>query len=800
MATNIRDRLRSATRSDGVASEDDSRRFKPTSAAAHRGGSEPGSACRRPSAPKPTRHASTICLTELFDTETDGEEMTVAETPEEVYAKSMRWMEEVFPGVPKEQMESTAPERAADVPADGVTDEAVKEISPPKEKTDGEKLSYWGERLCSKFNEPVQQKYSWTGRSQYAAPGVMEDRLPLNPAIQEYFVEDDVGVWVTFDVPKGHLLHEKFVPVDRTRLPAHMPVMRVQGTVMGGDKPGVDQLREAVIAAHNDSLRTGLSAPDRPTPKEKAKRAAEEKPKEDDRDAQLMSLREELAKAKAALKDSAHKPTAGGDAHAATLSHKKSIRYDTAVTSAIDTDVEIRNHLMGRSKKKEGAYSEYTTCAEEHPDEYVGADGRVYRRRRKSLAERRSRSRSATPDAEIGLSGTKELMQMFQECMKNTLATVLEVIEKPPKQKSNEAGTLPHCQTQTTASPMTVDSPREMPTQMNAAYNPMMAGHPHLTISKFTGENWTEFIEYFESVADANAWSQKDRLTYLLMSIDSKPRMYARGDSGTQQTYHDVRRRLQQRYGQNEPAFSVRAQLREIRREPGERLEVFADRLQEVAQRGILDPQDRDELFYFAFLNAVKDTPKMQNYIEKAHLKNRNLKLSDLLALSQEYLNRSPTALRRTVAVNVCRQSKPSQRLIKTEEEGEETDSRSDATKHIQPLMDVPTPATEPQAESSGSVVAGASAPSIQEIEEHIHKRLNYLNREVDFVKNLVKGDRLRGAEENRRQNSAGGRRRDADRGRRGSQDSRYRSRPGGYRQPDGTYAHAVVPDAATQE
>ena len=146
--------------------------------------------------------------------------------------------------------------------------------------------------------------------------------------------------------------------------------------------------------------------------------------------------------------------------------------------------------------------------------------------------------------------------------------------------------------------------------------------------------------------------------------------MYARGDKGTPQTYQDVKKRLQQRYGQNEPAFNVRTQLREIQRQPGERLEVFADRLQEVAQRGELDPQDRDELFYFAFLNAVKDTPKMQNYIEKAHARNRNLKLSDLLSLSQEYLNRSPQAMRRTVAVNVCRTAKPVGKLIR-EEEGE---------------------------------------------------------------------------------------------------------------------------------
>ena len=84
--------------------------------------------------------------------------MTVTETPEEMYAKSMRWMEEMFPGVPKEQMERkecAAPERMADVPVEGTTDEMVEEASPPKEKTDGEKLSYWGDRRYSKFNEPV---------------------------------------------------------------------------------------------------------------------------------------------------------------------------------------------------------------------------------------------------------------------------------------------------------------------------------------------------------------------------------------------------------------------------------------------------------------------------------------------------------------------------------------------------------------------------------------------------------------------------------------------------------------------
>ena len=62
--------------------------------------------------------------------------------------------------------------------------------------------------------QTVPLRYSWTGRPRFAAPGIMEDRLPLNADIPEHLVEDDVGVWVTFGVPPGHYLFGKFVPVD----------------------------------------------------------------------------------------------------------------------------------------------------------------------------------------------------------------------------------------------------------------------------------------------------------------------------------------------------------------------------------------------------------------------------------------------------------------------------------------------------------------------------------------------------------------------------------------------------------
>ena len=157
------------------------------------------------------------------------------------------------------------------------------------------------------------------------------------------------------------------------------------------------------------------------------------------------------------------------------------------------------------------------------------------------------------------------------------------------------------------------------------------------------------------SFADACGMTSTYKLQYLLMSLEGKPRSYAKKEDGMPFTYESVRQRLQHRYGKKESAFEIRHQLRTVKRQPGESLEEFSDRLQEIAQQGNLDDRDRDELFYFAFLNAVGDIPKMQYYIEQAHTKNRNLKLSDLLALAREYLEKSPTARRRSVAVNVCK-------------------------------------------------------------------------------------------------------------------------------------------------
>ena len=322
----------------------------------------------------------------------------------------------------------------------------------------------------------------------------------------------------------------------------------------------------------------------------------------------------ELAKVKATLEASIHAPHAGGDDERATVADKWNQRNDE-VTTTSETEAEQSRMKHARTLVSETSQREYDTSLENPKRTYIGKDGRVYQRRRRSRTESRLHSRQALPMTTN--DDTKQLLRMFKECMKTTLTSVLEGkrddtsnLQKKPTVSSGVASV--DWSEQATASPVKVA----------ATNNPMVMSYPHMAITKFTGENWNEFIEYFDSLAEANMWSDKDKLSFLLMSIDSKPRMYARGDNGTPQTYNDVRRRLQQRYGQNEPAFTVRSQLREIQRLPGERLEMFADRLQEVAQQGQLDPLDRDELFYFAFLNAVKDTRKMQNFIKDAHSKN----------------------------------------------------------------------------------------------------------------------------------------------------------------------------------
>ena len=78
-----------------------------------------------------------------------------------------------------------------------------------------------------------------------------------------------------------------------------------------------------------------------------------------------------------------------------------------------------------------------------------------------------------------------------------------------------------------------------------------------------------------------------------------------------------------------------------------------------MARRGNLDAWERDELFYQAFIQAVKGTPKMQVHLERQYRTRRatgkDTKLSDLLAWVREYREKSPASAVQSASLMVCK-------------------------------------------------------------------------------------------------------------------------------------------------
>ena len=476
------------------------------------------------------------------------------------------------------------------------------------------------------------------------------------------------------------------------------------------------------------------------------------------RSAKLQKLEAELEKVKANLNRRSTPVTDGsGDA-----SQPESTRRVGFHRSNGERDSAQEEHDGSRPERRrlvtdtERSQSEYDTCFDTDADiRRLGTpDSRGSQRRRR-------RRRRASSDSESSTTGTTALLDMMRTCMKETLSSIVEELPRKaaPDEAAATSGAARRDSGPSTATPVTAGlqragapeallpgatppttvavtlpdvkplSPASMDmglTDVRSLAPPPISVQPSnlplTTISKFDGEYWPEFIEYFESVADANAWTEKEKLTYLLMSIEGKPRAYAKVEQGVPQTFANVKRRLESRYGQHEPAFQVRQQLREMRRYPKERLEEFADRLQEVAQQGSLDARDRNDLFYQAFLGAVKTTPKLQHFIEEEHYKQRDLTIGDILALTRRYMDRHPTeaVLGGKAAVNVCKPVTQRKGQLTHEDDGVREDVATEQAR------------TEEERQERKL----ARKKSVEE-------QLKYLDTELDWVKKVVKNAKL---------------------------------------------------------
>ena len=562
--------------------------------------------------------------------------------------------------------------------------------------------------------------------------------------VKERFVMDTQGVYVTFDVPRSHRLFGKYVAVDRSQIPAGATVEYIPGAV--GPQLAVLQTGDAVAREQSvkPSQHDSLVSP---------------------RSAKLRRLEEELEKVKADLKRPETPVDGSGDASQPGTSRRVGFQRAASETELVSGPTAGRSHNRRRRPvtDTDRSQSEYETCFDSDADagrfESPGAhDSRGRRRRR----------RRGSSGGESDTTGATALVDMMRTCMKETLASIVEELpgrnateevpvtvktdpEVPhvnnPTSVPRAGGPVPMCAgvsgvnpapsgtTPPTTVAVTLPDVKPPPsadfldmgiTDVRSlapkAIPLAQANLPLTTISKFDGEYWSEFIEYFESVADANAWSEKEKLTYLLMSIEGKPRAYAKSEKGVAQTYENVKKRLESRYGQHEPAFQVRQQLREVRRFPNERLEDFADRLQEIAQRGSIDARDRNDLFYQAFLGAVKSTPKLQHFIEEEHYLRRDLTIGDLLALTRRYMDRNPTetVLGGRAAVNVCKPVTQRKGELSHDDAGVKDDVAQEQAR------------TQEEREERKQVKA-----------KGVHEQLAYLDHELDWLKKICKAAKL---------------------------------------------------------
>ena len=565
---------------------------------------------------------------------------------------------------------------------------------------------------------------------------------------RERFLMDDYGLWVVFEVPDGHHLQGQFFPTRRSAIPPGACVEYVAGRLVPEGHAGTENLsptgRPAMAEATVEPVRAGTTDPTTVPPNSAKPTVSEPTETGKARDMRLMELEQELSRVKEALAKT-NGGTEGESVRASPRRKLRSVRYargvtDTEVDSACDTVVEGGTRRRGRAlTDTEFSQTEYDTCIESEANGHGSASSarsvRLRRKRTEGRTSSRASSASSLKDRSEG-----ELAELIQRMMRSSLSVIME--EKLKNLRPAEAAPV-LAKHEVTAGgdnggpPIKVETPNIRPIRDSALTRepiatkpsvtedaPLRTSMPFTTITKFDGSYWEEFIEYFESVAMANAWGEREKLTYLLMSVEGKARAYAKSERGVPQTYENVKARLHSRYSQHEPAFAVRNQLREIKKNPGERLEDFADRLQEVAQRENLEAWERDELFYHAFISAVRGVPKMQNHIEKQYRKRRidrmDTKLSDLLTMVREYREKSPATACPVVMANVC---KPvTQRKGKLTHEDEE----------VAEDVSVEQDKVREEKEERKKVRKATDA-----------KNLDYCLKEIDWVKKIIKSKKL---------------------------------------------------------
>ena len=264
-------------------------------------------------------------------------------------------------------------------------------------------------------------------------------------------------------------------------------------------------------------------------------------------------------------------------------------------------------------------------------------------------------------------------------------------------------------------------APTEVVASGSSSTSTMVQPFAHkVKLPKFDGKNYYSFISIFETNAKLRAWNNEEKLAWFLPCIEGEARLYLETEPDEMLSYERVKRSMEERYGNRYSTFDVKRQIRTLKRQAGETIESFADRLQSVSQNGKIDKTDKCELFYRAFLDAVEDEPKLQMYIEKEHDKNRQARLPDLLKMVREYRERSPERTTRSKAVNVC----------------QSIDKRKGPLKHEDPSV-------RGEIEKETQKIKEEKVGRTERSDRILRNDVDYNTGEVEFLKRVIKANGL---------------------------------------------------------
>ena len=338
--------------------------------------------------------------------------------------------------------------------------------------------------------------------------------------IRERYVIDNRGWWMVFDVPPDHYLHGCYAEVNPYSVPKGRDVEVYRGIIPGteidrrtqkpkGNDADAEDLGMKQMFQESNETRTEAIPPEKE--KQSSERIAG--------NLKIQELEKELTRVKAKLAAAAAKPDTTAAPKmpppkrpAPTKSHRKPDR-SRAGTSA-----------------SELSPTDYDTCRELEEVKLRRRGGGPTRKPRKG--HRKSGTES---DGACGRMAEETIAAVVQKFLKKALPTIQENVG--PK---DEVATGPVRATNEAHSTKDQDEAGVPP--MMGSFNPHM-----MPLMKFKGDDWEDFIEHFESFADTCGMTEAYRLQYLLMSLEGKPRAYAKKEEGVPYTYTSVRRRLQHR-------------------------------------------------------------------------------------------------------------------------------------------------------------------------------------------------------------------------------------------------------------